>query len=655
MKTNIALVVLLCFCTMSGNALELKPLEKAVIVHSPTTPDLFLDDNTQDGLSDNGGQRSGEQDVFNILEVKEEPKTLLLSSDLSGSGTEADPYRITSAEEMFQLAEDVKAGNSYTDQFIELYQDITLLDWTPIGGFFNDNPRYFSGLFYGNGHTIEVELSAPNASYIGLFGMTNGARISGITVIGSISGSQETGGVVGSATSTTLINCHNQADVQGEFASVGGVAGSCSGSIQQCSNMGSITAASNTNHIGGIVGLQASGVIRDCWNTGQVSGYSSLGGIVGHLQNANAENCYSTGIITAQDTAGGIVGKAIQSSLSNNYYLEHSVIGIAGESQGVTELSADQMQSQAFARQLGESYGYSARYNDGYPVLRSNHSVQTSEILVPQAEYIISKTGEPVPIGIICTGDNTLVFESNAPDVAVIGADQTVQALVPGRAQIIISAAATDFFETPAPKTVSILIKDTLIIEELPNASTITYRQTLSKSKLTGGKVAGTTGAWAWVEPNLKPNAGTAEFAVVFTPDSSEYAPITAEVTLTVNKYRIDPEYADMVVYPSYGELTYGQRLDSLTFADGFVSSVSGVWAWVEPDYKPDAGLSLQGVVYLPDDTANIEPFYETLYVNVHKATPLVIGVFASNIIFGQELRTAIIQSTIIAPLLVGK
>lgn len=71
-----------------------------------------------------------------------------------------------------------------------------------------------------------------------------------------------------------------------------------------------------------------------------------------------------------------------------------------------------------------------------------------------------------------------------------------------------------------------------------PNASSITYGETLSASSLTGGS---TTGTWAWTDETISPPTGTAGYEVTFTPaDTANYdwsgVTLRQNVSVTVNK-----------------------------------------------------------------------------------------------------------------------
>ena len=70
----------------------------------------------------------------------------------TGSGTEADPYVITTETGLNKLATDVNSGTVYSDTYFKLGASITVTDWTPIGQKGSDNK--FAGTFDGNGQTV---------------------------------------------------------------------------------------------------------------------------------------------------------------------------------------------------------------------------------------------------------------------------------------------------------------------------------------------------------------------------------------------------------------------------------------------------------------------------------------------------------------------
>ena len=91
-------------------------------------------------------------------------------------------------------------------------------------------------------------------------------------------------------------------------AVAGGIVGQSSvnaGIINACCNNGNIKADSNANLnaiVGGIIGYSR-GEVKNCYNTGNIEGYSNksvkIGGIVGATSQMNISNCYNLGDIKA--------------------------------------------------------------------------------------------------------------------------------------------------------------------------------------------------------------------------------------------------------------------------------------------------------------------------------------------------------------------
>ena len=97
-----------------------------------------------------------------------------------GSGTESDPYLISTPEHLNQLQLDVNVnGVNTTGKHYQLTKDIDLSgydndsdesngNFTPIG---KSSSVSFKGMFNGNGKMISnLKIILPNQDYIGLFG-----------------------------------------------------------------------------------------------------------------------------------------------------------------------------------------------------------------------------------------------------------------------------------------------------------------------------------------------------------------------------------------------------------------------------------------------------------------------------------------------------
>lgn len=102
------------------------------------------------------------------------------SSAILGSGTESDPYRISSEAGLRYLQAQVAAGSTYAGQYLKLTSDIALTgEWTPIG---SSGTLAFGGTFDGDGHSISgMTITDSTLGYVGLFGYTlNGVVIQNV-------------------------------------------------------------------------------------------------------------------------------------------------------------------------------------------------------------------------------------------------------------------------------------------------------------------------------------------------------------------------------------------------------------------------------------------------------------------------------------------
>ena len=221
--------------------------------------------------------------------------------------TEPTTYTISTAEQLYEFATKVNAGNNTACAV--LTADITLLidtNWTPIG---NDSNQY-KGTFDGDGHTItglSVDIQSDNTIYAGLFGfLGEGGTIKNLSLADSkitCSGNRVyAGGVCGANAGGTIQNCYNTGDVSGEgtqYVFVGGVCGTNenSATIINCYNTRDVSGTSSYGYVyaGGVCGANAGGTIQNCYNTGDVSGegtqYVFVGGVCG-WNTGTIQNCY---------------------------------------------------------------------------------------------------------------------------------------------------------------------------------------------------------------------------------------------------------------------------------------------------------------------------------------------------------------------------
>ena len=197
---------------------------------------------------------------------------------------EGDTYQISNAGQLFWLAALVNGTLEGVEQKVAanavLMNDITIpsdesgtYNWTPIG---SENTPY-TGIFDGQGHTIDH------------------------------------------------LTINSTADYQGLVGSLG------EGGVIQNLTMGETCSVTGGNYVGGICGYSENGTIANCTNSGAVTGSDYVGGICG-ANNGTLQNCYNTGAVTGGD-AGGICG-ANNGTITNCYWLEGTAAAGIGSGSG---------------------------------------------------------------------------------------------------------------------------------------------------------------------------------------------------------------------------------------------------------------------------------------------------------------------------------
>ena len=226
---------------------------------------------------------------------------------------------ITTVDELLQFAKAVDNGeyDDKADAVVSLDADLDLtgIAWTPIGSVFAADGtllHYFSGKFYGNGHTIsnlDFSENYGKTEYpsFGFFSEVYGAEISGLTIQGKLdvsnSGAVYFGTVAGVAADSKISDCASDVSFTDTDKYINGTVAMCgyaiNSTIEYCQNKGnfSITKDVSSFQMGGIVGFAQSSTVQYCANTGDMTSWAPCtGGIVGQLYQASKIiNCYSIG------------------------------------------------------------------------------------------------------------------------------------------------------------------------------------------------------------------------------------------------------------------------------------------------------------------------------------------------------------------------
>lgn len=259
---------------------------------------------------------------------------------LTGAGTEADPYRVATAEALSELADRVN-NNLNEGVYVSLEDDITVDgSWTPLG---LNTTFAFKGSFEGNGHSVTVTVDNPSLSYFGFFGCLDGASVKNLTVNGEVYCSEPyayVGGLAARARgNVTLENCTSNMTVSALGRGSRGIGGLVGGyddgieyrfesiamALSDCTNNGLImvTGATRDTYVGGLVGSNPNCVqLTHCENNGDVyapGGY--VGGLLGEIGSTTGDcrptitDCCSGGaLVGAEGKTGRLFGKGREAS-----------------------------------------------------------------------------------------------------------------------------------------------------------------------------------------------------------------------------------------------------------------------------------------------------------------------------------------------------
>lgn len=289
-----------------------------------------------------------------------------IALNISGAGTETDPYQIDSPEALAWFRDWVNGtytpdgGSAVThpEAWAKLTADIDMrsichpadeandmaeLSWKPI----SNSDVQWNGSFDGGGHTISnlyINTTSENAGLFGYVGkntLTNTkfnikdiifsnvnikstgkysgvlagstslkTTVSGIKVeSGTVNGTLYSGGIVGYANYSVISNCINKANIKASSYYVGGICGYLNMyyTIERCTNYGTIEGSQD---VGGIVGgISNITEIKNCGNYGDIKGSMRVGGIIGGVSSEgingtnSVSNVFSCGNVTCTNTS----------------------------------------------------------------------------------------------------------------------------------------------------------------------------------------------------------------------------------------------------------------------------------------------------------------------------------------------------------------
>lgn len=208
-------------------------------------------------------------------------------------------FYISSAADLIEFSHAVNSGANKSEGY--LTEDINMSGYSdyfsPIG-----NATFpFKGVFDGRGHSIS-NLNIRGANNCGLFGVVSDGvqisdfifdstcSISGASYVGLVSTSMY-GGLV------TIERVGNEANVTGSGINAAGILGCNYGSnsqivLKDCYNTGRITGSGESAAMSGWLGGDAQ--MTGCWNSGDVTGYMEACEMARYAGVPVISNCYST-------------------------------------------------------------------------------------------------------------------------------------------------------------------------------------------------------------------------------------------------------------------------------------------------------------------------------------------------------------------------
>ena len=347
-------------------------------------------------------------------------------TDTYGDGSESNPYKISTAEQLAGLSylvyydlvqPDSSPSYNFSNTYFVQTQNIDLSahGWQPIGiqndrqGSYANN--WFSGNYDGGGFTI-TGLRTPAGStdaysYQGLFGYVyaeyydNPIEIKNITVEApNVQGYMYVGAIAGMISNgVSLTNCHVVGgSVTALDGQVGGIAGYVSNRDSQTTNLtnsASVTGGGSRAHVGGIFGY-INTTLTNSHNSGTItfnhtylngSSQATIGGLVGY---GNVSDSYNTGAIVYNNLVdpdlyyshdiqiGGLVGG--EGSVTNSYNLGNITVNYNRETQHTLYVGG-------LIGYAGSSYDMVNSYNFGDISLNISSTVLSSAYVGGLAGY----------------------------------------------------------------------------------------------------------------------------------------------------------------------------------------------------------------------------------------------------------------------------
>lgn len=375
--------------------------------------------------------------LYTAINVEYKGPEAVHEEDITGSGTQSDPYIISSAAQFLTFTNAMLGGETYAGKYIKQTANIDMSNVAGYTGLEGADSIAFAGTYDGQGHTIKVNIETSSKAGFSIFPYTTG-RIMNLGTTGKMKNTYESnGGCAGIARSirdgASMVNCWSTVDLTADYE-VAGIAFSVRGS-------------------GKLVNCYYKGVMAATYNYGATSVSSSDEGT------ATVENCYyqlengSSDInITGSNKNKGTKANSFNASTLNSYQ------GTAVKTLGLE--SADQLCN--FVDLTGYDFAFEGSIAKLTKLTYTYTCKDGSKKSVDLADYTEDKTGYEATIGDEMNPNIALTVGGTAFDGK--GNEQITEGLVKldskgcGTGAVVVTTSVkTNYYETSSTSRYSIL------------------------------------------------------------------------------------------------------------------------------------------------------------------------------------------------------
>jgi hypothetical protein len=203
-------------------------------------------------------------------------------------------------------------------------------------------------------------------------------------------GTESTGGLCGQLGSATVIDCYATGNIGAlcepyeMVQNIGGLIGTCGGTISRCYASGDISSTNQARYVGGLCGM-GGGSISNCYATGDITltnePYSQIGGFCGGTYGGDILDCYSIGTLNIGASlyrVGGFLGEQpYGSDLADECFWDTQTSGLTNSAGGTGKTTAE-MQAESTFTAAGWDFD-NTWYMHGYPELEVHDTLEKTD------------------------------------------------------------------------------------------------------------------------------------------------------------------------------------------------------------------------------------------------------------------------------------